>query len=58
MLLIINEDGAAQVKSDLSEDDVEAFDSGIIDVFDVGGTPVKRLVTGMTWKDVIYEQSE
>jgi len=56
MLLIISEDGAACVKSDLSEDDVEAFDAGVIDVFDVGGEPVKRLTTEFSWEDVDHEE--
>jgi hypothetical protein len=56
MLLIITETGDASIKSDLSEDDVEAFDAGIIDVFDVGGKPIKRLLTGMQWEDVIFKE--
>lgn len=52
MLLIIYESGEAWTQSALSNDDIRAFEDGLIDVFDVGGKPIKRLTTGMTWEDV------
>lgn len=55
MMLIISEDGKAILKYKLSQDDFEAFEAGLIDVFDVGyATPVYRLISLVEeeWEDV------
>ena len=55
MMLIISENGKAILKYELSQDDFEAFEAGLIDVFDIGhATPVYRLVSLVEeeWEDV------
>lgn len=55
MMLIISENGGAILKNKLNEWDFEAFEAGLIDIFDVGyATPVYRLVSLVEeeWEDV------
>lgn len=52
MLLLIYEDGTAKVlHGDLTEEYVQAFDAGILDVFDLS-TPITRLTPDLEWEIV------
>lgn len=52
MLLIIYEDGTAiTLDGDLPPEYIDAFDAGMLDVFDVS-KPVTRLTENLTWEEV------
>ncbi len=52
MLLLIYADGtAATLRGDLTEEYMQAFDAGILDVFDLS-TPVTRLTLDLKWEIV------
>lgn len=60
-MLVISENGGAILKKELNGWDFEAFEAGLIDVFDVGyATPVHRLVSLVEeeWEDVEKEKDE
>ena len=56
-LLLISEDGTAKtLDGELTSEYLNAFDAGILDVFDLS-KPVTRLNQDMQWEEVEKEQT-